>query len=61
MPEEYDDIEAMEAKDTAKDLPWGWVILFVGLILWGIYYFAMYTPSISGWSQDRAYQESIAD
>jgi hypothetical protein len=34
-------------------------MLFVGLILWGVYYFVSYTPAISGWSQEKAYQESI--
>ena len=61
MPEEYDDIEALEAKETAKELPWGWTILFVGLILWGIFYFVSYTPAISGWSQAGAYEESVAE
>jgi hypothetical protein len=37
----------------------GWLILFWGLILWGIYYFASYTPSLSGWSQENAYEESL--
>jgi choline-glycine betaine transporter len=59
MVEEYDDIEALEAKETANKLPIGWQILFWGLILWGIYYFVAYTPAISGWSQAKAYEESI--
>jgi hypothetical protein len=29
------------------------------LILWGIYYFIAYTPAISGWSQQKAYEESV--
>lgn len=60
MADELDDVvEELEAKETARKLPIGWVILFVGLIIWGIYYFASYTPSISGWSQVKAYQESV--
>jgi len=61
MAEEFDDtnIEDFEAKDTARKLPLGWLILFWGLILWGIYYFVMYSPSIGGWSQEKAYEESI--
>ena len=59
MADELDNIEELEARETAHKLPIGWVILFVGLILWGIYYTATYTPSISGWSQQKAYEESI--
>ena len=59
MVEDYDDIEAFEAKDTSKKLPVGWLILFWGLIIWGIYYFVSYTPAISGWIQGKAYEESV--
>lgn len=59
MAEELDNIEEFEAKDTSKKLPIGWLILFWGLIIWGVYYFISYTPSISGWSQEKAYEESI--
>ncbi len=59
MAEEFDNIEEFEARETAKKLPIGWIILFVGLILWGIYYFVTYTPAISGWSQETAYEESV--
>jgi preprotein translocase subunit YajC len=56
MVENFEDIEALEANNK---IPIGWLILFIGLILWGIYYFMAYTPSISGWSQEKAYLESI--
>ena len=59
MSEEYDNLEDFEAKDTAHKLPIGWVVIYVGLILWGIYYFVTYSPSISGWTQEKAYQESL--
>ena len=59
MVEDYDDIEAFEAKDTSRKLPVGWLILFWGLIIWGIFYFVSYTPAISGWSQEKAYEESV--
>ena len=49
--EELDDIAAMEAKETARTLPWGWLALFWGLILWGVYYAWTYTPGLGGWSQ----------
>jgi len=59
MVEDFDDIEAFEAKDTSRKLPVGWLILFWGLIIWGIFYFVSYTPAISGWSQEKAYEESV--
>jgi len=48
-----------ESVDAQRKIPIGWVILFWGLILFGIYYFVAYTPAISGWSQGKAYEESI--
>ena len=59
MAEEFDNIEDFEEKGTAKKLPVGWLILFWGLIIWGIYYFVSYTPEISGWSQEKEYAESV--
>ena len=59
MEEDFDNIEEFEAKDTAKKLPLGWLMLYIGLILWGVYYFVQYTPAISGWTQAGAYEESI--
>jgi hypothetical protein len=59
MVEELDNIEDFEAKETANKLPIGWLIFFIGLILWGLYYFVAYTPEISGWSQEKEYEESL--
>lgn len=59
MTEDIDNIEDLEAKESANKLPLGWLILFWGLIIWGVYYFVAYTPSISGWSQAKAYEESV--
>jgi choline-glycine betaine transporter len=59
MADELDDIKDFEAKDTAHKIPLGWQFLFWGLILWGIYYTAAHTPAISGWSQERAFTESL--
>jgi cytochrome c oxidase cbb3-type subunit 3 len=36
--------------------PRGFLLLFFGLIAWGIYYIAAYTPQISGWSQYKVLQ-----
>lgn len=58
MTEDMDNLNEFEAKETSHKLPIGWLILFIGLILWGIYYLISYTPAISGWSQEKAYEES---
>lgn len=54
MPEELDQLEAFEAKETKHRLPLGWVLLFWGLVVWGVYYLWAYTPALSGWSQAKA-------
>lgn len=59
MKNDFDDLEQFERKETSHNLPKGWVILFFGLILWGVYYLIAYTPAISGWSQEKAYLESV--
>jgi hypothetical protein len=58
MNELPDTPEALEAKETASKVPLGWWVLYFGLIAWGIYYAWTYTPSLGGWSQDRAFEES---
>ena len=58
MNELPDTPEALEAKETASKIPLGWWALFWGLIVWGLYYAWTYTPSLGGWSQERAFEES---
>jgi len=48
---EMDDLSRFEAKDTSTKLPVGWLLLFWGLILWGVAYLWAYTPGLGGWSQ----------
>jgi hypothetical protein len=59
MADDFDNIHDFESKETLKKIPLGWQLLFWGLILWGIYYTFAYTPTLSGWSQERAYTESL--
>ncbi len=59
MADDMEKIEDMERQDTKTKLPLGWVLLFVGLIAWGVFYAATYTPQISGWTQEGDYLESI--
>ncbi len=58
MNELPDTPEALEAKETATRIPLGWWTLFWGLIVWGVYYAWTYTPSLGGWSQAGAFEES---
>lgn len=53
IQQEMDDLSAFEAKETARKLPVGWLVLFGGLIAWGIWYLWTYTPALGGWSQAR--------
>jgi hypothetical protein len=48
---EIDDLSTFEAKETSKKLPVGWLLLFWGLVLWGLWYLWTYTPGLGGWSQ----------
>ncbi|MDI6801776.1 MAG: cbb3-type cytochrome c oxidase N-terminal domain-containing protein [Thermodesulfovibrionales bacterium] len=59
MAEELDNIEEFEAKETARKLPKGWLILLWGLIIFGVIYTYLYTPNLGGWSQSKAYEESV--
>jgi cytochrome c oxidase cbb3-type subunit 3 len=43
-------------------VPRGFLALFFGLMAWGVYCIAAYTPEISGWSQKQEYaREKEAD
>ncbi|MGC8925561.1 MAG: cbb3-type cytochrome c oxidase N-terminal domain-containing protein [Calditerrivibrio sp.] len=57
--EEFDDLSKFEREDTKHNLPAGWLILFISLIVFGIYYVYSFTPSFTGWSQEKALQESM--
>ena len=59
MAEDIDRIEDLEREETKTKLPLGWLLLYVGLILWGIYYAVSFTPQVSGWTQEGQYQESL--
>ncbi|MFO0754398.1 MAG: cbb3-type cytochrome c oxidase N-terminal domain-containing protein [Thermodesulfovibrionales bacterium] len=56
---EEDSMAGMERDDTRTRLPLGWLLLFIGLIVWGIWYGIAYTPALSGWSQEGQYRESL--
>ncbi len=55
-----DTAEAMEAKETAHRLPVGWLLLFFGLIAFGVVYLWLYSPALSGWSQAGELEKAAA-
>ena len=59
MNELPDTADGLEAKATASKVPLGFWLLFWGLIVWGVYYAWTYSPSLGGWSQSKAYDESV--
>src|SRR6266508_2969178 len=48
---EIDDLSALEAKDTSRKIPFGFSLLFWGLIAWGAYYLWAFTPALGGLQQ----------
>ncbi len=60
MEQQFDPVEGMEAEKTARDVPAGYWALFLGLVIFGIVYAALYTPVFSGWSQETEYRQSLA-
>lgn len=58
-PDGTDDLENFEAHETSHKLPIAWLALFLGLLAFGIYYYIAYTPAISGWTQVKAYEQSL--
>ena len=56
--QELDRIEDLEGTEPGK-LPAVFLLLFWGLIAFGVYYIAAYTPAFSGWSQQSEYESSI--
>lgn len=51
--DELDDLEQFEAKETSHHIPVGYLLLYFGLIAWGIWYAWAYSPWGSGWSQAK--------
>jgi hypothetical protein len=48
---DVDDLSKFEAERTSQKLPVGWLLLFWGLIVWGVWYLWAFTPGLGGWSQ----------
>ena len=53
---------AFKDMERHNKAPRGFLLLFFGLVAWGIYYIAAYTPEFSGWSQYKVLErEAEAD
>lgn len=50
---EMDDVSSLEAKETSSKIPFGWALLFWGLVAWGAYYLWAYSPALGGWRQSQ--------
>ena len=61
MEQEFESVEGLEPMEAENKIPVGWLILFWGLIAWGVVYLAMYTPAISGWSQTAEYEQTAGE
>ncbi|HEB75591.1 MAG TPA: c-type cytochrome [Nitrospirae bacterium] len=46
-------------KEAHNKIPRGWVLFFVGVIVWLVWYIVSYTPQISGWSQYKVFEEEM--
>lgn len=57
--EEFDDFSKFEREETKDVLPMGWLILFISLVIFCSYYIYAYTPAFTGWSQEKAFEESM--
>lgn len=54
--DQEDDLSKFEAKETSHSIPAGYLVLYFGLILWGLWYLWAYSPWGSGWTQAQDLQ-----
>jgi hypothetical protein len=59
LPDKDDNLDDFERRETMHKLPLGWVALYAGLIVFGLYYSFAYTPQTGNWSQEGQYLESV--
>jgi len=51
--------EPIGKMEAHNKVPRGFLVLLFGLIAFGVYYIAAYTPGISGWSQYKVLSKEI--
>ncbi|MBI5140962.1 MAG: c-type cytochrome [Nitrospirae bacterium] len=47
-------------KEGHSRIPKGVMVLFIGLAAWAVWYVFSFTPTFSGWSQGKIYEERLA-
>ena len=52
--------EPVGKMEAHNKVPRGFLVLLFGLIAFGVYYIAAYTPGISGWSQYKVLEKEMA-
>ena len=52
--------EPIGKMEAHNKVPRGFLVLLFGLIAFGVYYIAAYTPGISGWSQYKTFEKEAA-
>ncbi len=53
---EFDGIQEEHNK-----IPRGWLLFFIGLIVWLVWYIYSFTPEISGWSYYKKFEQEMAE
>lgn len=56
---EFDGIR--EREEGKKRMPVGMIVLFIGLIVFGLVYLYRFTPQTTGWNQERKYEENLKE
>ena len=51
--------EPIGKMEAHNKVPRGFLVLLFGLIAFGVYYIAAYTPGISGWSQYKVFSKEL--
>lgn len=59
LADKDDNLGDFERHDTKHTLPLGWLVLYGGLIVFGLYYSFAFTPLTGGWSQEGQYHEAL--
>jgi len=47
-------------KEGHNKVPAVFLVLFFGLIAWGVWYIISFTPFFSGWTQQKVYEEKLS-
>jgi cytochrome c oxidase cbb3-type subunit 3 len=48
-----------EIKEEHNKIPRGWLLFFIGLIVWLVWYIFSFTPEISGWSYYKIFEKEM--